>query len=105
MEMLVKFIAVDDEKQIDDKAAYINDIYKAINSGGLIRSVNIDPDAVDFGVGAIRELDDDGNVFLLEFNSEEGKSRIFGVYTSYTVHTIIQNNWKFQFTLIHILPK
>lgn len=44
--MLVKFIAVDNKKQIDDNYAYIDDIYKAIRAGGLIKNLNIDPAAL-----------------------------------------------------------
>lgn len=78
--MLVKFIAVDNKKQIDDNYAYIDDIYKVIRAGGLIKNLNIDP-AAAFGVGAVREVDDDGNVFVLEFNSADGeKSNIWSVY-------------------------
>lgn len=83
-EMLVKFIAVDNKEQIDDNYAYIDDIYKAIRAGGLIKSLNIDPDAVTFGVGAVREVDDEGNVFVLEFNSADGeKVNIWSVYFTY----------------------
>lgn len=71
--MLVKFIAVDNKEPINDNYAYINDIYKVLRAGGLIKSLNIDPDAVAFGAGAVREADDDGNVFVLEFNSADGK--------------------------------
>lgn len=82
--MLVKFIAVDNKKQIDDHYAYIDDIYKAIRTGGLIKSLNIDPDAANYGVGAVREIDDDGNVFVLEFISKDGKkSNIWSVYFAY----------------------
>ena len=82
--MLVKFIAVDNKEQIDDNYAYIDDIYKAIRAGGLIKSLNIDPDAAAFGVGAVREVDDDGTVFVLEFNSADGKkSNIWSVYFTY----------------------
>lgn len=82
--MLVKFIAVDNKKQIDDNYAYIDDIYKVIRAGGLIKNLNIDPDAAAFGVGAVREVDDDGNVFVLEFNSADGeKSNIWSVYFAY----------------------
>lgn len=82
--MLVKFIAVDSKEQIDDNYDYINEIYKSINLGGLIKSLNINPDAAAFGVGAVREIDDEGNVFLLEFNSkEENKSNIWSIYFVY----------------------
>ncbi len=82
--MLVKFIAVDNKKQIDDNYAYIDDIYKVIRADGLIKNLNIDPDAAAFGVEAVREVDDDGNVFVLEFNSADGqKSNIWSVYFAY----------------------
>lgn len=82
--MLVKFIAVDNKEPINDNYAYINDIYKVLRAGGLIKSLNIDPDAVAFGGGAVREVDDDGNVFVLEFNSADGKeSHIWSVFFTY----------------------
>lgn len=82
--MLVKFIAVDNKKLIDDNYTYIDDIYKVIRTGGLIKNLNIDPDAAAFGVGAVREVDEDGNVFVLEFNSADGeKSNIWSVYFAY----------------------
>lgn len=83
MGMLVKFIAVNNKVQIDDNEGYIYEIYKAINSSGLIKSVNIDPDAASFGAGPIRELDDEGSVFLLEFNSDEEKPNIWSIYFQY----------------------
>lgn len=83
-EMLVKFIVVDNKRQIADNYEYINAIYTKINLGGLIKSVNIDPEADAFGCGPIIELDDEGNVFLLEFNSkEEQKSNIWSIYFVY----------------------
>jgi len=82
--VLVKFIAVNSREQIDDNYGYINEIYKSINAGGLIKSLNINPDEAAFGVGALREIDDEGNAFLLEFNSkEENKSDIWSVYFVY----------------------
>lgn len=47
--MLVKFIAVDNKKLIDDNYAYTDDIYRAIRKDGLIKNLNIDPDAAAFG--------------------------------------------------------
>ena len=83
-EMLVKFIAVDNKEQIDNNYAYINEIYKNIRAGGLIKRLNIDPDAASFGAGAVREVDEEGNVFVLEFTSAEGeKSNIWNVYFAY----------------------
>ena len=58
--MLVKFIAVDNKVQIDNNYDYINKIYRSIDSEGLIKSLEIDPDAAPFGAGAIKELDDEG---------------------------------------------
>lgn len=83
MEMLVKFIAVNNKNQIDDNGGYVYEIYKAINSGGLIKSLNINPDAAAFGIGAIKELDDEGNAFVLEFNSKEEKPNIWSIYFEY----------------------
>ena len=71
--MLVKFIAVDNKVQIDDNYDYINKIYRSIDLGGLIKSLEIDSDAAAFGAGAIREVDDEGSVFLLEFKGNEGE--------------------------------
>ncbi len=84
MELLVKFIAVDNKEPIEDSYAYINDIYKVINAGGLIKSLNIQPDAAAYGVGAITELDEDGNVFELNFNSKEDEN--FNIWSIYFVY-------------------
>lgn len=85
--MLVKFIAVDNKEQIDDNYDYINKIYKSIDSERLIKNLEIDPDAAAFGVGAIREIDDEGNIFLLEFKGNErekpNKWSIYFVYGTY----------------------
>lgn len=84
MKILVKFIAVDNKKEITDNATYIFNIYKALNSIGLIKSLSMTPDEVAFGAGPIRNLDDESNVFLLQFNSEEnGKSDIWSIYFQY----------------------
>ena len=88
MELLVKFIAVDNREQIDSNYDYVNYIYKEINAGGLIKSLNIQPDAAAFGVGGIIELDEDGNVFQLNFNSkEEQKSNIWSIYFVYGTYS------------------
>lgn len=82
--MLVKFIAVDNKVQIDDNYDYINKIYRSIDLGGLIKSLEIDSDAAAFGAGAIREVDDEGSVFLLEFKGNEGeKSNKWSIYFVY----------------------
>ena len=82
--MLVKFIAVDNKVQIDNNYDYINKIYRSIDSEGLIKSLEIDPDAAPFGAGAIKELDDEGSVFLLEFEGNEGeKSNNWSIYFVY----------------------
>ena len=84
MKLLVKFIAVDNKEKIDDNYYYIHEIYKSINSAGLIKSLNIDPAAEALGAGAVREIDDEGNLFLLEFNSkDENKSNIWTIYFVY----------------------
>ena len=84
MELLVKFIAVDNREQIDDNYSYVYEIYKSVNGAGLIKSLNIDPDAAAYGAGAIRELDEEGNVYELNFNSKEDKkSNIWKIYFVY----------------------
>ena len=84
IKLLVKFIAVDNKVQIDNNYDYINKIYRSIDSEGLIKSLEIDPDAAPFGAGAIKELDDEGRVFLLEFEGNEGeKSNNWSIYFVY----------------------
>ena len=84
IKLLVKFIAVDNKVQIDDNYDYINKIYRSIDLGGLIKSLEIDSDAAAFGAGAIREVDDEGSVFLLEFKGNEGeKSNKWSIYFVY----------------------
>lgn len=84
MNTLVKFIAVDNKDEISNNEAYIEKIYKAIHAAGLIKNLNIKPNEMALGVGPVRELDDEGNAFLLEFTSEEyGKSNIWSIYFIY----------------------
>lgn len=84
MKMLVKFIAVGCKKSIANNESYIMEIYKSINSARLIKSLSMTPDEVMFGAGPIRSLDEEDNVFLLQFNSEEnGKSDIWSIYFQY----------------------
>lgn len=55
-----------------------------MKAGGLIKRVSITPDEVSVNAGAVRKLDEEGNVFLLEFNSkEEAKSNIWSIYFVY----------------------
>lgn len=84
MKMLVKFIAVGCKKSIANNESYIMDIYKSINSARMIKSLNLTPDEVTFGAGPLRPIDDEDNVFLLQFNSEDnGKADIWSVYFQY----------------------
>lgn len=84
MKMLVKFIAVGCKKSIANNESYIMEIYKSINSARMIKSLNLTPDEVTFGVGPLRPLDDEDNVFLLQFNSEDnGKADIWSIYFQY----------------------
>lgn len=84
MKMLVKFIAVGCKKPIANNESYIMEIYKSINSARMIKSLNLTPDEVTFGAGPLRPIDDEDNVFLLQFNSEDnGKADIWSVYFQY----------------------
>lgn len=84
MKMLVKFIVVGCKKSIANNESYIMDIYKSINSARMIKSLNLTPDEVTFGAGPLRPIDDEDNVFLLQFNSEDnGKADIWSVYFQY----------------------
>lgn len=77
MKMLVKFIAVGCKKSIANNESYIMEIYKSINSARMIKSLNLTPDEVTFGADPLRPIDDEDNVFLLQFNSEDdGKADI-----------------------------
>lgn len=60
------------------------EIYKTVNSARLIKSLNLTPDEVAFGVGPLRPLDEEENMFLLQFNSEDnGRADIWSVYFQY----------------------
>ncbi len=84
MKMLVKFIAVGCKKSIANNESYTMEIYKSINLAMMIKSLNLTPDEVTFGVGPLRSLDDEDNVFLLQFNSEDnGKADIWSIYFQY----------------------
>ena len=71
MELLVKFIAADNVKEIADNAQYIEEIFEKICSDGLIKNLMMSPDELKLGVSAVREVDDEGNIFEIKFNSVE----------------------------------
>ena len=82
--MLVKFIAVKCKKLIVNNEDYIMEIYETIKSASLIKSLNLTPDEVMFGASPIRQLDEEDNVFVLQFNGEEnGKSDIWSIFFQY----------------------
>ena len=81
MDVLVKFIAVDNTTTIEDNYIYIHNVYKALNMCGLIKNLILTPDEVSFGAGPIRSLDDEDTVFMFKFMSEEnGKSDNWEIY-------------------------
>lgn len=84
MKMLVKFIAIDSKDEITDNEAYILKIYQTLNSAGLIKSLSMTPDEVMYGAGPVKNLDDENNVFSLQFNSEEnGKPDVWRIDFQY----------------------
>lgn len=81
MDVLVKFIAVDNTTTIGDNYNYIHNVYKVLNAYGLIKNLILTPDEVSFGAGPIRSLDDEDTVFMFKFMSEEnGKSDNWEIY-------------------------
>lgn len=84
MKILVKFIAVDNNKEIASNKAYIYDIYNALIPTKLIKSLSMLPEEISFGGEPIRNVDSEGNIFIIEFNSEEnGKLNIWSILFQY----------------------
>lgn len=71
MELLVKFIAAENKVAIADNGAYIQEIVKKLIASGLIKSIMVNPSELEFGADIVREIDEEGNVFMTEFNCEE----------------------------------
>lgn len=75
MELLVKFIATDSKAEAIDHAMYVNEIFKKVHANGLIRKLMVSLDELQFKSSPVRQADEDGNLFVIEFNSSEnGKS-------------------------------
>lgn len=84
MNLLVKFIAVDNVARIADNIIYINEIFKKIYDSGLIKNIAMSLDEVTSGASPVKELDDEGNTFLIEYNSEEmGKTDNWNIIFKY----------------------
>lgn len=84
MNLLVKFIAVDNVAKIADYTIYINEIFKKIYDSGLIKNIAMSLDEVTSGASPVKELDDEGNTFLIEYNSEEmGKTDNWNIIFKY----------------------
>lgn len=69
MELLVKFIAVNNGETVINHSEYINEIFKKIQNRGLINRLMVTPDEFELKRSPVKELDDEGNLFLLEFSS------------------------------------
>lgn len=71
MGLLVKFVAVDNGETAIDNAKYVNGIFKSIQCCGLINRLMVSPDEFGLKTNPVKELNDEGNIFLLEFSSLE----------------------------------
>lgn len=84
MELLVKFIAVNNGETAINHSEYINEILKKIQHWGLINRLMVTPDEFELKRSPVKELDDEGNLFLLEFSSlENDKSNNWNIVFRY----------------------
>lgn len=91
MDVLVKFIAAENTIEITDNISYIQNVYRKIMASGLIKNLIMTPDEVELGVGPIRELDEEGNIFLLRFTSEENqRTDNWEIYFQYGTYNTAQ---------------
>lgn len=74
MGLLVKFIAVDSKNENIEQAKYIQEIFNKVYSNGLIKRLMVSLDELPFKLGPVKEADEEGNVFVIEFNSMENDS-------------------------------
>ena len=74
MGLLVKFIAVDSKNENIEQAKYIQQIFNKVYSNGLIKRLMVSLDELPFKLGPVKEADEEGNVFVIEFNSMENGS-------------------------------
>lgn len=84
MNLLVKFIAVDSMAKTTDNTTYIKEIVDKVNDAGLIKNLVISFDEVKTGANPVKQLDEDENIFLIEFISEEmGKTDSWNIIFKY----------------------
>lgn len=68
MALLVKFIAVENKAEIDHEE-YVNKILSSLYNAGLIKYMMMPLEEMGDGGSPVKELDDEGNVFAVHFNS------------------------------------
>lgn len=68
MALLVKFIAVENKAEIDHEE-YVNIILSSLCNAGLIKYMMLPLEEMEDGGSPVKELDDEGNVFAVHFNS------------------------------------
>lgn len=68
MSVFVKFIAVENKKEIGDNEAYINTIYNNLFSAGLVNSLLVAPICGKTSISPVVEIDEEGNSFRICFN-------------------------------------
>lgn len=71
MSLFVKFVAIDNGDTAVDHADYVNEIFQKLQQGGLISRLMVAPDEFELKTGPVKELDEEGNTFALEFGSLE----------------------------------
>lgn len=71
MNLLIKFIAVDDEEKITDNLSFVNEIVDKINESGLIKKLLVSFNEAKAGANPVKIIDDDENIFSIEFISED----------------------------------
>lgn len=71
MNLLVKFIAVGSVAEIVDNTEYIEAIFEKVCGYGLIKTEMMPSGEIKRGDDSVMELDEEGTVFLIGFDSEE----------------------------------
>lgn len=91
MDLLVKFIAVDNVAEIVDNTKYIEEIFDKVYKYGLIKKLMVSPDEIRLGANPVKVLDDEGSTFLIEFSSEEtGKSDNWNIEFQYGTYNSLK---------------
>lgn len=71
MALLVNFVAVENKADIVNTDKYVANIYNCLLEAGLIDSLVITPSELGSVSNPIKEIDEEGNIFIVDFIGEE----------------------------------